>query len=107
MAVEGEPSTISDGSVQNNGKLVAEVQDPSWAVHYQAGLTNAHSGTVAVTGGSLDQDAATGTAVTNDGVFTAGATLAPVLVGGFVPAANQEFEPSRFQAGPSRTPSPR
>ncbi len=145
----GGAATISDGSVQNNGQLVAEVQDPSWAVHYQAGLTNAHSGTVALTGGSLDQDAATGTAATNDGVvtvgpgatwlleegssftnesdgtvspeiasassiggfevtspccagagtFTAGGTLAPVLIGGFVPATNQEFEPFALSGG--------
>lgn len=146
----GGAATIADGTLQNNGQLVAEVRDPSWAVHDQAGLTNAHAGTVTVTGGAFDQDAQNGTAATNDGVvtvgpgvtwlleegssftnesdgtlspeiasassiggfemispccagagtFTAGGTLAPILLGGFTPVANQEFEPFALSGGP-------
>ena len=61
---------VTDGSIQNNGAIDAEVGDPSWAVHLQAGLANTHAGTMTVTGGSLDQDS--GTATTNDGVVTLG-----------------------------------
>lgn len=130
---------LTDGSIQNNGKILAQVEDPSWADHLEAGLTNGPAGTVEAQGGSLEQTA--GTSTTNEGVltvgpsalyllqegssfvnesdgtlspqiagptsvgtfqmsgpccngpgtFTAGGTLLPVLLGGFVPAANQEF----------------
>lgn len=140
---------LTSGGLQNNGKIEAEVTDPSWAIHLEAGLTNNHSGSLALTGGSLDQDTPFGTTTTNDGLvtvgpgaqylleeassfvnasdgtvspeiasaasigtfqlaspccdgagtFTAAGTLAPVLVGGFVPAANQEFEPFVLTGG--------
>jgi hypothetical protein len=136
----GGPVTVASGSIQNNGSLVAQVDDPSYVIHLQAGLANAPGGTVTVTGGSLVADNTTAT--TNDGLvtlgpgaiflleegssfvnagdgtvspqiagpssfgqfqlsspccfgpgtFTAGGALSPVLVGGFVPAANQEFQ---------------
>jgi hypothetical protein len=59
---------LAGGSVENNGVIDAEIQDPSWAVHLQAGLANSHSGSFTVTGGTLDQDS--GTATTNDGLLT-------------------------------------
>jgi hypothetical protein len=135
----GGSAYLTDGTVQNHGTITADTQDPSWAIHLQAGLANAHGGTVSISGGAFDQDS--GTATTNDGLvtlapgvnylldqgasfsnesdgtlspeiassssagtfqlaspccagsgaFTAGGTLAPVLTGGFAPAADQEF----------------
>jgi hypothetical protein len=136
----GGPAILEDGSIQNNGKMLAQVEDPHWPVHYQVGLTNGPSGTLEVQGGSFDQTA--GTPATNEGLvmvgpgsvylleegstfvnesdgtvspqiasaaslgvfrlgsqccngngaFTAGGTIAPILLGGFVPAAGQEFQ---------------
>jgi hypothetical protein len=132
--------TVGSGGIQNNGSLVAQIDDPSWVIHLQAGLTNGHGATMSVAGGSLVQDNATPT--TNDGLvtlgpgavylleegssfvnagdgtvspqiasatsfgqfqlsapccfgagtFAAGGALLPVLVGGFVPVANQAFQ---------------
>jgi hypothetical protein len=136
----GGSAILEDGSIQNNGKMLAQVEDPHWPVHYQVGLTNGPSGTLEVQGGSFDQTA--GTPATNEGLvmvgpgsvylleegstfvnesngtvspqiasaaslgvfrlgsqccngngaFTAGGTIAPILLGGFVPAAGQEFQ---------------
>jgi fibronectin-binding autotransporter adhesin len=144
----GGPVMVASGAIQNNGSLVAQVDDPSWVIHLQAGLTNAHGSTMTVAGGSLVQDDTTQTV--NDGLvtlgpgalylleegssfvnagdgtvspqiasatsfgqfqlsapccagagsFTAGGTLLPVLVGGFVPAANQEFQTFLLTGGP-------
>jgi hypothetical protein len=146
-ATSGGPILVTSGAIQNNGSLVAQVDDPSWVIHLQVGLTNAHGSTMTVAGGSLVQDNVTPTV--NDGLvtlapgalylveegssfvnaadgtvspqiasatslgqlqlsapccagagtFTAGGTLLPVLVGGFVPAANQEFQPFLLTGG--------
>ena len=59
-----------DGSIRNNGSIVAEVQDPSWTVQYQAGLTNTRAGMLTVTGGTFNDDG--GSPVTNDGTVKIG-----------------------------------
>ncbi|HEY1478888.1 MAG TPA: hypothetical protein VGF46_02615 [Gaiellales bacterium] len=133
-----EPVYVVSGAIQNNGSIVAQDVDPTWPIHLEAALANAHSGTFTLATGSLIQEAAT----TNDGIvtlapgvdyllregasfvnasdgtvspqiasassvghfelaspccagpgaFTAGGTLSPALVGGFVPTASQEFQ---------------
>ena len=136
----GGPLIVTGGGIQDNGSLTAQVDDPSWMIHLQAGLTIAHGATMSVAGGTLveDQPATTtndglvtlgpgavylleeGSAFVNAGdgtvspqiasasslgqfqlsapcclgagTFAAGGALLPVLVGGFVPAAGQEFQ---------------
>ncbi len=66
----GGPAIVNDGSIRNNGSIVAEVQDPSWTVQYQAGLANTRAGTLTVTGGTFNDE--NGGPVTNDGIVTMG-----------------------------------
>jgi hypothetical protein len=61
----GGPAIVTGGSIRNNGTIMAEVQDPSWTVQYQAGLQNTHAGALTVTGGTFNDDG--GSPVTNDG----------------------------------------
>jgi hypothetical protein len=66
----GGPAIVSDGGIRNNGSIVAEVKDRSWSVEYQAGLDNTHKGSLSVTGGTFNDNAAA--VVTNDGMVTIG-----------------------------------
>ncbi len=66
----GGPAIVSDGSIRNEGTIVAAVQDLSWTVQYQAGLANARTGTLTVTGGTFNDDG--GAPVTNDGTVKIG-----------------------------------
>jgi hypothetical protein len=66
----GGPAIVNDGSIRNAGTILAEVQDPSWNVQYQAGLANTRAGTLSVTGGTFDDNG--GGAVTNDGTVKIG-----------------------------------
>ncbi len=137
----GGSVSVEEGSIQNKGKILAQVESPSRNIQLEVPLANTPAGTLSVTGGSFEQ--ARPTATTNEGnvtvgpgaqylleeggsfvnesngtispeiasassvgtvqlsspccegsgVFTAGGILAPILVGGFVPAAGQEFKP--------------
>jgi hypothetical protein len=71
---------LVDGSVVNNGSIVAQILNPSWAVHLQAAVFNHHGGKLSVTGGQLIQDATTAT--TNDGLVTVGVGASYVLTEG-------------------------
>jgi hypothetical protein len=97
-STSGGAVSLTDGSIQNNGTINAEVQDPSWAVHLQAGLANSHAGTVNVTGGQLIQDS--GTATTNDGVVTLGPGAVYLLEEGssFVNASDGTLSPQLASA---------
>jgi hypothetical protein len=97
-STSGGAVSLADGSIQNNGTINAEVQDPSWAVHLQAGLANSHAGTVNVTGGQLIQDS--GTATTNDGVVTLGPGAVYLLEEGssFVNASDGTLSPQLASA---------
>jgi len=66
----GGPAIVNDGSIRNDGTIVAEVTDQSWTVQYQAGLANTHAGTLKVTGGTFNDDG--GGAVANDGTVEIG-----------------------------------
>jgi hypothetical protein len=129
---------VNSGSLQNNGTILAEVNDPSWGDYLEVGLTNAPGGKLELSGGTLNQTAGTptineglttlgpgsvyllqeGSSFVNNGTlspeiasassvgsfqmsspccsgsgtFTGGGTVLPVLVGGYVPSANQEFQ---------------
>lgn len=129
---------VNSGSLLNNGTILAEVNDPSWADYLEVGLTNAPGGKLELSGGTLNQTAGTptvneglttlgpgsvyllqeGSSFVNSGTlspeiasassvgsfqmsspccggsgaFTGGGTVLPVLVGGYVPSANQEFQ---------------
>jgi hypothetical protein len=76
----GGPAGVYNGSLINNGTLEFKVDDPAWTNVLEAGLTNAHSGTITVSGG-LKQD--TAVAATNHGTFTlAPSALYTLLQGG-------------------------
>ena len=64
----GGPATVVGGTIRNNGKLLAVVQDPSWTVQYQAGLVNTRRGTLSVAGGTFNDDGSF--PVINDGTVT-------------------------------------
>jgi hypothetical protein len=129
---------VNSGSLQNNGTILADVTDPSWADYLEVGLINAPGGKLELSGGTLNQTAGTptvneglttlgpgslyllqeGSSFVNDGTlspeianassigsfqmsspccsgsgtFTGGGTVLPILVGGYVPSANQEFQ---------------
>jgi hypothetical protein len=51
----GGVAALSDGAINNNGNLVAEVNHSSWTVNWQIGLTNNQAGKVTVTGGTLNE----------------------------------------------------
>ena len=137
----GNAPVIAEGSIQNNGKILAQMEDPSsWPIQDYVVVNNGPAGTFEVQGGRLQQYG--GTPTTNEGLVTVGpageymlegspfvnesdgtvspqiagassfgsfilddaefaaaGTLAPVLVGGFVPAAGQEFETFSLAGG--------
>jgi hypothetical protein len=137
----GHAPVINYGSIQNNGKILAQMEDPSsWPIQDYVVLNNGPSGTFEVQGGRLQQYGATpttneglvtvgpagvyilegspfanesdgtvspeiagassfGSFILDDAEFAAAGTLAPVLVGGFVPAAGQEFETFSLAGG--------
>ena len=64
----GGPASIVSGTLDNFGKLVAQVEDPSWANVLQVALVNEHAGKVDLESGSLHEDATVTT--TNDGTVT-------------------------------------
>ncbi len=66
----GGAVTVSDGSIDNKGTILAEIKDPSWNVQYEAGLTNTHTGNLTVTGGTFTDGG--GAPVTNHGTVTVG-----------------------------------
>jgi hypothetical protein len=61
---------VNSGSLQNNGTILAEVNDPSWADYLEVGLTNAPGGKLELSGGTLNQTA--GTPTVNEGLTTLG-----------------------------------
>jgi hypothetical protein len=137
----GNAPVIAEGSIQNNGKILAQMEDPSsWPLQDYVVLHNDPAGTFEVQDGRLQQYGATpttneglvtvgpageyilegspfvnetdgtvspeiagtssfGSFILDDGEFAAAGTLAPVLVGGFVPAAGQEFETFSLAGG--------
>jgi hypothetical protein len=70
----GGAASLVSGALENYGKIVASVEDPSWANGLHVALVNEHSGSVTVKSGMLQQTATTPT--TNHGQVTidAGAT---------------------------------
>jgi hypothetical protein len=61
---------VNSGSLLNNGTMLAEVTDPSWADYLEVGLTNAPGGKLELSGGTLNQTA--GTPTVNEGLTTLG-----------------------------------
>jgi hypothetical protein len=61
---------VNSGSLLNNGTILAEVNDPSWGDYLEVGLTNAPSGKLELSGGTLNQTA--GTPTVNEGLTTLG-----------------------------------
>ena len=51
----GGAADINDGTLRNNGAILAEVHGSAWTVNWQIGLTNNRSGKVTVTGGMLNE----------------------------------------------------
>jgi hypothetical protein len=72
----GGPAVVGGGTINNNGTILAEVQDPVWTVQLQAGLENRHKGSLSLTGGTLTDN---GGAVTNNGTVTLGLATTFVL----------------------------
>jgi hypothetical protein len=70
----GGSAVLSDGAIDNNGNIVAEVSHSSWTVNWQIGLTNNKVGKVTVTGGTLNESG--GGSDANAGTVT----LAPAAV---------------------------
>jgi hypothetical protein len=75
----GGPAVVNDGSIRNEGSIVAEVHDPSWTVQFQAGLDNTRAGTVTVTGGTFNDEG--GGTVANDGGVKIGPRAVYLLEG--------------------------
>jgi len=75
----GGPAVVTDGSIRNDGTILAEVHDPSWTVQYQAGLQNTRAGIVTVNGGTFDDEG--GGTVANDGTVKIGPRAAYLLEG--------------------------
>lgn len=137
----GHAPVVNYGSIQNNGKILAQMEDPSsWPIQDYVVVNNGPAGTFEVQGGRLQQYGATpttneglvtvgpageyilegspfvnegdgtvspqiagtssfGSFILDDAEFAAAGTLAPVLVGGFVPAAGEEFETFSLAGG--------
>ncbi len=51
----GGTADINDGTLRNNGAILAEVHGSAWTVNWQIALTNNRSGKVTVTGGMLNE----------------------------------------------------
>ena len=51
----GGAADINDGTLRNNGAILAEVHGSAWTVNWQIALTNNRSGKVTVTGGMLNE----------------------------------------------------
>jgi hypothetical protein len=51
----GGAADINDGTLRNNGAILAKVHGSAWTVNWQIGLTNNRSGKVTVTGGMLNE----------------------------------------------------
>ncbi|HXQ00418.1 MAG TPA: hypothetical protein VN845_10200 [Solirubrobacteraceae bacterium] len=66
----GGSAYVNSGSLLNNGTILAEVNDPSWADYLEVGLTNAPGGKLELSGGTLNQT--TGTPTINEGLTTLG-----------------------------------
>ena len=64
----GGPASIVGGTIKNFGKLVAQVEDPTWANGLKVSMTNELSGRVNVSSGSLQESATVTT--TNYGTVT-------------------------------------
>jgi hypothetical protein len=88
----GGISTLADGTLDNYGKLESTVEDSSWHNEIQVSLENEPGGTVAMTGGILDQE--NGDTATNDGLWQIGPGATYVLNGGnYTNAADGTFQP--------------
>ncbi len=64
----GGPASLLGGTLENDGTLLATVEDPSWANQLEVALVNGRSGRVEVKTGGLLQDAIVPT--TNHGLAT-------------------------------------
>ncbi len=135
----GGATHLTGGALVNYGRLVAAVEDPSWANYLQVPLTNEPGGLADVSSGVLHDNAAvanygtaemapgghwaldSGSSFVNEtsaelepdlagpnsygtidltgGTLTAGGTLAPFQVEGYVPAANADFAVIAFTGG--------
>jgi hypothetical protein len=51
----GGAADINDGTLRNNGAILAEVHGSAWTVNWQIGLTNNRSGKITVNGGMLNE----------------------------------------------------
>ncbi len=83
------------GTRTTNHGLVTVDPGAQWYLVEGSSFVNEGDGTLApqiASASSFGSFQIGGPCCDGPGVFTAGGTLAPVLVGGFVPAANQEFE---------------
>jgi len=143
----GGSVTLEEGSIHNNGLIVAETETPTRITQLLESLTNGTSGRLEINGGvfqgnngalttneglvtvapgalvQLEEAASfvntaggtfspqiasasgfgavqlTGPCCNGPGVFAAGGTLEPVLAGGFVPSAGQEFDLFELDGG--------
>jgi hypothetical protein len=137
-SASGGSTFLTNGTLDNNGTVVSQVEDSNWNNTLQASIVNGSSGNIDLNSGTLTSNgglttnggtvtvapgalwsfneggtlanAASGTIVpeiagatsygsfqltspccNGPGAITAGGTLSPKLIGGFTPAANEEF----------------
>lgn len=76
----GGSVTLDNGSLVNNGTVVARIMDKSWGVHFQVALTNQRAGNMSVSGGELYQDS--GTPTINNGRVTISSDSTYLVQGG-------------------------
>jgi hypothetical protein len=146
-SASGGKTYLTNGTLDNNGTFVSQVEDSNWGNSLQANIVNGTSGKIDLNSGALTSNgtvttsnsgvvtvapgalwslneggtlvnAASGTIVpeiasaknygsfqltspccNGPGMINAGGTLAPELVGGFTPTANEEFPIVALEGG--------
>jgi len=92
----------NEGASTTNEGLVTIAPGALYRLQEAASFTNESVGIISpqiASTSSIGAVQLTGPCCHGPGVFTAGGTLAPVLVGGFVPAAGEEFEAIELDGG--------
>ncbi len=95
MSVAGGTLVDDDPTATTNDGLVTIGPGAIYLIEEGSSFTNAGDGTVSpqiASAASLGQFQVSAPCCAGAGTFAAGGALLPVLVGGFVPTANQEFQ---------------